>query len=186
MTDEIQTIVQIIGLAAILFSVWVWRKDKLWKRTEAATELHDRLSQNRECQLAMFMIDYRGGKAYEFDYEFPKLSEKVRIRYDKNKRKSALSKPYDNLSYEEQAIRYIFDVYIDHLERVFYCFNMRYFGKNDLIFFKQWLDALQQPACEDVRTYARKNSSGLFAPFLSTYEIYYQRRIKRLTKATNR
>ncbi len=185
MTDEIQTIVQILGLAAILFAVWAWRKDRAWKRTKAATELHDRLSQSRECQLAMFMIDYRGGKAYEFDYEFPKLSEKVKVTYDKNKRKSALSKPYDKLSYEEQAIRYIFDTYIGHLDRLFYCYNKKYFGQNDLIFFKRWLDSLLEPACDDVRTYARENSPGLFAPFLVAYETYHQRRIEALAKATN-
>jgi hypothetical protein len=169
--EIIQTIIQAIGLLSLVVLGLSYYFDKRWKRAEAANQFYNSFDSNKECQLAMFMLDYqKGGCTFEFDYDFPKLSKVVHVTYNKAKRSFALRKPYAQLDEEEQVIRFIFDVYIGYLERVFYLIKQGYFSKQELIFYKYWLDKLVLRNCSDVRSYAAMNSFGLFVPFLRYYQ----------------
>lgn len=173
-----QTLIQGAALLSLIYFAVTYYLDRRWKRTESAYEFYNDFDRNRDCQLAMFMIDYQEGNTpWSFDYDFVKLSRKVHVRYNLQKRKTALTKPYEQLSNEEQVIRFIFDVYIGYLERVFYCISTRYFGENELVFYKYWLDKLISEECGDIRTYALGNSCGLFVPFLGKYRRTLQRKL---------
>jgi len=179
----IQTVIQAIGLLSVAALGITYYLDRRWKRAEAAHQFYDGYDTNRDCQLAMFMLDYQVGDAtFDFDYDFPKLSTVVRVSYNLAKRNLAMSKPYEQLSEEEQVIRFIFDVYIGYLERVFYLIKQGYFTEEELIFYKYWLDKLVSHDCKDIRAYAVENSCGIFVPFLRRYKDKIQPRLNRLTK----
>ncbi len=184
MTIEIiQTVIQAIGLLSLLALGITYYLDRQWKRAEAGYQFYNEFDANKDCQLAMFMLDYQvGGATYEFDYEFPKLSKVVHVQYNLTKRQSAMSKPYQQLSDEEQVIRFILDVYIGYLERVFYLIKQGYFTEKELLFYKYWLDILISDECKDIREYAIENSCGLFVPFLRHYKNKLQPRLERLIR----
>jgi cbb3-type cytochrome oxidase subunit 3 len=177
----LQTAIQAIGLLSLVFLGVTYYLDRRWNRAESAYEFYNNYDANRDCQLAMFMIDYQDDVAtYEFNYEFPKLTKAVHVSYTLMKRQSAMSKPYQQLSEEEQVIRFIFDVYIGYMERVFYLIKQGYFTEQELIFYKYWLDALVSTGCSDIRAYAVHNSCGLFVPFLDRYKNKIQSHLNRL------
>lgn len=126
--DVILIIIQAFGLGSLFFLIVTYFKDRKWKRTEAAYQFYNEFDANKDCKLAMFMLDYGIEDApFEFEYFFAKLSTKIKVHYNYSKLNSAMMKPYEELTIEEQAIRFIFDVYIGYLERVFYCLTTNYF-----------------------------------------------------------
>lgn len=180
--ELLQIIIQGIGLLSLLFLGITFYLDRRWKRAEAGYQFYNEFDTNKDCQLAMFMIDYQvGDSSFEFDYDFQKLSKTVHVSYSLPIRQSAMKKPYDELNDEEQVIRFIFDVYIGYLERVFYLIKQGYFKQQELIFYKYWLDKLVSLDCEDIRSYAEDNSCGLFVPFLHHYKESLQTRLNQLT-----
>ena len=180
-TDILQTIIQALGLLSLVFLGITYYLDRRWKRAEAAYQFYNGYDTNRDCQLAMFMLDYQDGdSAFEFDYEFPKFSRTVHVSYTLAKRQGAMQKPYDQLSEEEQVIRFIFDVYIGYLERVFYLIKQGYFTEQELVFYKYWLDKLVSPQYEDIRAYAAENSCGMFIPFLQRYQRKIQPKLNKI------
>ena len=179
--DVIQTIIQAIGLLSLVFLGVTYYLDRQWKRAEAAYQFYNEFDANKDCQLAMFMLDYQeGDETYRFTYDFPKLSEKVRVEYDLAKRQLAMAKPYHALSKEEQVIRFIFDVYIGYLERVFYLIKSGYFTERELFFYRYWLDKLVSDECKDIRDYAVENSCGMFVPFLTHYKTKIQPKFNKM------
>jgi cbb3-type cytochrome oxidase subunit 3 len=181
--EIIQTIIQALGLLSLVFLGITYYLDRQWKRAEAAYQFYNAFDANKDCQLAMFMLDYQSGDSiFEFEYDFPKLSKTVRITYDLTKRQAAMRNPYEQLSEEEQVIRFIFDVYIGYLERVFYLIQQGYFTERELIFYKYWLDKLVSADCEDIRTYAVENSCGVFIPFLQKYRDKIQPRLNKMLR----
>lgn len=164
-------IVQAFGLISIIALIYTYLKDKRWKRTEAAYKFYNEYDGNIDVRLAMFMIDYGKDKAsFKFNYDLAKFSEEVLVQFDYSKLISAVKKPYGELTEEEQVIRYILDVYIGYIERIFYCVKTKYFKENELIFYKYWLDILISDEFEEIRYYAIKNSCGLFVPYLKKYQ----------------
>lgn len=183
-TAEItQTIIQALGLLSLVFLGVTYYLDQRWKRAEAAHQFYDGYDSNKDCQLAMFMLDYQTSDAViGFDYDFLPLSRVVHVRYSLSRRRDAMGKPYGELSDEEKVARFIFDVYIGYLERVFYLIKQGYFTERELIFYKYWLDKLVSPNCEDIRSYAVENSCGMFVPFLDHYKEKIQPRLDRITE----
>jgi len=181
--EIIQTIIQALGLLSLVFLGVTYYLDQRWKRAEAAHQFYNGYDSNKDCQLAMFMLDYQtGDAAFEFDYDFPMLSRVVRVNYSLSKRKDAMTKPYEKLSDEEKVVRFVFDVYIGYLERVFYLIKQGYFTERELIFYKYWLDKLVSPNCEDIRLYAVENSCGMFIPFLQHYKGKIQPHLDKMTR----
>ena len=169
--DILQTIIQALGLLSLVFLGVTYYLDKRWKRAEAAYRFYNVYDSNKECKLAMFMLDFQSDVAvFEFDYDFPALSRVVHVTFNLSRRKDAMTKPHETLSEEEKVVRFIFDVYIGYLERVFYLIKQGYFTERELIFYKYWLDKLISPDYEDIRNYAIENSCGMFVPFLKHYK----------------
>jgi len=109
----IQTIIQTLALISIAWGAYTFFQVKKWNRAEAANKFYNEFDTQKECQLAMFMIDYHSTKhTYKFKYYFAMLGKNVTVVYSSAKRKSAMTKPYAELSDEEKVIRYIVDVYI--------------------------------------------------------------------------
>ena len=162
--------IQLLGLGSIVALIITYALDKRWKRTEAAYNFYDEFDDNVECRLAMFMLDYGKEDAeFEFNYVFLKLSGTVKVQFTYSKLNDSMTKPYEDLTEEERVIRYIFDVYIGYLERVFYFVNRNYFKKKELFFYKYWLDILASEKFKEIRNYAVENSCGLFVPYLEKY-----------------
>ncbi|MGB5911762.1 MAG: hypothetical protein WBH31_11260 [Promethearchaeia archaeon] len=169
-------VIQIAGLGSIVALIITYVLDKRWKRTEAAHNFYDEFDDNVECRLAMFMLDYGKEDAeFEFNYIFLKVSDTVKVQFTYSKLNDSMTKPYEDLTEDEQVIRYIFDVYIGYLERVFYFVNRKYFKKKELFFYKYWLDIIASEKFKEIRNYAVENSCGLFNPYLEKY----QKKIKR-------
>ncbi len=180
MEDIIVIIIQASGLGSLIALIIIYLKDKQWKRTEAAYQFYNDFDANKDCQLAMFMLDYGIEDApFKFEYYFPKLSEKIIVHYNYDKLNEAMRKPYENLTEEEQVIRFLFDVYIGYLERIFYCLVTNYFKKKELIFYKYWLDKLISEEYKEIRNYAVENSCGLFVPFLEKYRKRLKKKVEK-------
>lgn len=178
-TQDIQTILQGLGLLSLAAVAITYCLDRKWRRAEAAYEFYNSFDTNKDCQLAIFMLDYA---TLDFEYKIPTSPKVVHVRYSLAKRQSALKKPYLEVSEEERAIRFIFDVYIGYLERVFYLIKQRYFTEDELIFYKYWLDKLVSDDCKDIYEYAKKNSCGMYVPFLERYQNKIQSRLGKMTK----
>ncbi len=86
MGDIIMIIIQASDLGSLIAFIIIYLKDKRWKRTEAAYQFYNEFDANKDCQLAMFMLDYGIEDApFEFEYYFPKLSEKIIVHYSYDK-----------------------------------------------------------------------------------------------------
>ncbi|MCG8410490.1 MAG: hypothetical protein MI739_04300 [Bacteroidales bacterium] len=171
----LEIVIKLIGLGAILFAVYKYSKDKKWNRAESSFQFYNDFDSKLECKLAMFMLD---NHEIDFSYKSPLSDEVIKIKYDLSKRHNALSKKEEGLNNEEANIRFIFDVYIGYLERIFYLHKSGIFKSKDLFFYKYWLDKLISDDCKDIKEYAKGNSCGLFIPFLRKYESGIQRSIK--------
>jgi len=164
-------IAQVIGLGSLFILALTYKSDRKWKRAEAAYQFYNHVDTNLECKLAMFMIDYHSiNISYVFKYYFIKLGREISVTYNFSKRESAMKKSYGDLTEEEQAIRYIFDVYIGYLARIVYLIEEKVFTINELVFYKYWLDYLVSDKCQDIYDYAKNNSIGDVNQFLKYYE----------------
>jgi hypothetical protein len=172
----VETVATSLLAVAAVFGVWRYWKDRRWTRSQASCEFYDKFDQHEACHLAMFMMDY---VKLTFIFTPPFLRKKLTIPWDSQLRAEVFSGRYENVSDDKvRAVRYLFDVYIGYLERVFYLFDTGVFRKKELLFYKYWLDKLISTEWSDLLEYARNNSCGIFVPFLERYRRMYKERIE--------
>ena len=176
MNEILQTSIQLVGLIALIFAVYRYLKDRQWNQAESSFKFYNDFDANYECRLAMFMLDYDES---EFEYQPPKSNKPIKVNYSLSKRNSVMHKKYEDLDENEQIIRFIFDVYIGYLERIFFLYKKKYFHQKELFFYKYWLDKLISEECIDIMEYAKDNSCGIFVPFLNLYKRKIQKSINR-------
>jgi hypothetical protein len=160
-----------ITMLVSLFGIYRYRHGVELKRINDALALYNEFDHDSDCVLAMSMIDfYEREQGFKFTYNFHANDTTVTVDFNSELFRNSLSKPYAELNEEERTVRFIIDRWLGWLERIFYCFEKKYFYKKELVFYRYWLDLIARDEFDFLRFYAIENTCGIFAPFLKKYK----------------